>query len=217
MVVAARSRNQTNGDGRHKTGGSPPCHCRSTGALLDIAPELALQFARDCSEDFEAVYCFDCRGRSRTGIVGDIGSMLGLCLSGRLEQNYATLREWGASHRALVVIAGVRDEDRDFATPGGLTSAIFTKPLTDGLPGVITSRASDAVRRFDEHAGGEDGIRLGWVAVRLLQAQERFAEVLELLDSMWKSHAAEAINTPLCRSSGKDTGSVTTWTTITVL
>jgi hypothetical protein len=157
------------------------------GAAIGITPEMALKFARDYSEDFEAVYCFDGCGRSRAGIAGDIGSALGLCLSGRLEQNCATLHEWSASHRALFVIAGVQDTDRDFATPGGMTSVIFTIPRSDGLPCGIPSRASDAVGRFHEHAGRDDGIGLGWLAVRLLQAQERLAVVLELLDSMLES------------------------------
>ena len=30
------------------------------------------EFAEECTEDFEAVYRFDCRGRTRAGLVGDV-------------------------------------------------------------------------------------------------------------------------------------------------
>jgi hypothetical protein len=150
------------------------------GTALEIPAEFALRFAHDCREDFEAVYRFDCRDRSRAGITGDIGSNLGLVMSGTVEENRATLERWCAGHKALFVLAGVNGEDRDFATPGGRTSVIFTTPLPVGLPGSIPNATGDAVREFQETLD----IGLGWRAVKLLKVQERLAEVLEVLDAM---------------------------------
>jgi hypothetical protein len=150
------------------------------GAAVEIPAELAGRFAHECEEDFEGVCRIDCRGRSRAGIAGDMGSALGLLMSGTLEENRATLSEWCAGHRILFVLAGVSPEDRDFATPGGRSSVIFTGPLADGLPCSIPSVAGDAVRRFQETLS----LRLGWTAVNLLKAQGRCAEVLEVLGEM---------------------------------
>jgi hypothetical protein len=156
------------------------------GTAAEIPVELAEQFAVACSQDFEAVYRFDCRGRSRAGIAGDIGSALGLLMSGTLEENRVVLSEWCATHRVLFILAGVSAGDRDFATPGGRSSVIFIGPLVDNLPGHIPSGAADAVRRFEQTLYGdpEAGLRLGWTAANLLKTQGRFAEVLEVLDQM---------------------------------
>ncbi len=154
------------------------------GAAFDIEPETAAEFSEQCGQDFEAVYGFDCCGRSRAGIVGDIRGALGLPFSGRLEDDRATLAEWSATHRALFILAGVRAEDREFAMPGGRVSTLFTAP--GSLAGSIQSAAGDAVRDFEETAcmDAEAGLRLGWAAANLLKAQGRFAEVLEVLDAM---------------------------------
>jgi hypothetical protein len=141
------------------------------GSASGIEPEIAVQFANECADDFEAVYRFDCKGRSRAGVIGDIGSALGL-------QNRAAITEWFAGHRVLLLIAGVREEDRDFATPGGLGSVIFTAP--GDLPGCAPNRVGDAVRSFQETLLLLDG----WLAVGMLKAQERREEVLEVLGQM---------------------------------
>jgi hypothetical protein len=154
------------------------------GTATDIAAECALQFATECSEEFEAVYRFDCRARSRAGIVGDIGSALGLRMSGKLEQNCTTLTEWCATRRVLFVLAGVGDTDRPFITPGGLASAIFTTAPVAGFAGGIESGTRAAIRKFHESAEAGDRIHFGRAAVTLLETQQRFAEALELLDMM---------------------------------
>jgi hypothetical protein len=159
------------------------------GAAIDIAPERAVEFAAGCSEDFEAVYRFDCRGRSRAGILGDICTALGLPCSGRLEQNRATWSEWCARHRVLFVLAGVTAEDRDWLSPGGLASVVFTSPLAGDLPRAVPSWAADAVRKLDRilRADFEAALRHGWITVNLLKEQRRFAEVQELLELMARS------------------------------
>lgn len=155
------------------------------GAAFDIDPAPALRFAVECEHDFEAVWRFDFRGRGRKGIVGDICAALGLPFAGRIADDIASLKAWCAGHRSLFLLAGVKTEDREFATPGGRCSAIFTPP-TDELLGAIPSATADAVRKFEATSGGgdTDRLRLGWTAVNLLKTQGRCDEVLEILEAM---------------------------------
>jgi TIR domain len=156
------------------------------GTAAGLAPEFALRFATEFKQDFEAVYRFDCHRRSRAGIMGDIGSTLGLQMSGTLEENRSNLGAWSAHHRVLFVLADVNPEDRDFVNPGGRASMIFTGPAPGGLPGALPCGAADAVRKFEQivDVDVETGLRLGWIAVNLLKAQERFTEASEVLDAM---------------------------------
>lgn len=146
------------------------------GAVEDIAAEAAIRFTGACYQDFEGIYRFDLGGRTRAGILGDIGSALGLTMSGALEQNREALAEWCAARRALFLFANVRPEDRDFATFAGRASTIFT----GAMPETIPSATAGMVREFQRTRDTVDG----WKAVNLLKAQERHAEVLEVLDAM---------------------------------
>lgn len=158
------------------------------GTIAGIGAESANNFSNACREDFEAVYRFDFRSRTRTGIVGDIGSALGLPMSGTVEENRANVAQWCTTHRVLFVLANLKPEDRDFATFGGRASVIFTDPLADVLPGAIPTPAANAVRRFDETLR----IDHGWTAINLLKVQERHAEVLELLGAMSRAAHTQA-------------------------
>ena len=156
------------------------------GTAAEIQTALAVQFAEECAGDFEAVYRLDCRGRSRAGIFGDIGTGLGLRLPGTTEQNAGALREWCGRHRVLFVLAAVKAEDREFIAPGGRASVIFSSSSDAALPGSIGSGVRDAVRRFEDACcrDREAALRQGWIAVSLLKAQERFAEALEVLETL---------------------------------
>jgi hypothetical protein len=149
------------------------------GKAVDVDVELAVRFAEDCADDFEAVYRLDCRGRSRTGITGDIRSALGL-------GNPAAFTDWCADHRVLFVLAGVSTQDRDHVAPGGRASVIFTGPTEGALPGSVSNGAGEAVGRFHNglRVDVAEGLRLGWVAVGLLKALERIDEVSEVLAEM---------------------------------
>jgi len=156
------------------------------GIVRGIAPERALQFVSECSADFEAVHIFDCRNRSRAGILGDIGHRLGLNLSGRTEHNRAALAAWATGHRVLFVLAGVNDSDCDSLAPGGMTSVIFSLPPNGDFPGCVWSAAAEAVRAFSAslRANNAGSLTLGWSAVGILKGLARFAEVLEVLEAM---------------------------------
>ncbi len=132
-----------------------------------------VDFSEECAEDFEAVYRFDCRDRTRAGVMGDICCALGL-------ENRAALIDWCRAHRVLFLLTGVDERDRDWVPPAGLASVIFT----DGeLAGCVPGGAADAVRNF-HRAHGSEAIRLGWLAVRILKVQERAEEAAEVLSEM---------------------------------
>src|ERR1017187_9519468 len=77
---------------------------------------VGVDFDEACAEDFEAVYRFDCRGRTRAGVTGDVCCALGL-------QGRDALGEWCRLHRVLFVMRGVAD----WVAPGGLASVVFTE------------------------------------------------------------------------------------------
>ncbi len=85
------------------------------GIVDGIDPELAYKFANDCGADFEAVYSLDCRERSAAGIVGDLGSAMGLRLPGTLEKNVRDLHEHCRDHRVLFLLAGVAPDALEVA------------------------------------------------------------------------------------------------------
>jgi hypothetical protein len=142
------------------------CVADQPGEVGDVASDLAYKFAREYGADFEAVYSLDCYGRSRAGIVGEVGSAMGLRLPGTLDKNVHDLREYCRHHRVLFVLAGVSPEARDVTTFGGRASVI----LTD----------RDVSRETNPHVS----LRPGWATIAELKSAERFAEVVELLEIM---------------------------------
>jgi len=151
--------------------------------VADAVPALALRFAGDCAGDFEAVYRLNLQERSRAGIAGDVRNVIDLAYSGRTLDDEAAFQDWCASHRTLFLLAGVKEEDREYVAPGGRASVIFTKGT---LPASVPSFTADAVREFERalRAGTDTRVRLGWAAVNLLKQQSRFAEVSEVLEAM---------------------------------
>jgi hypothetical protein len=136
------------------------------GEVEDVASDLAYKFAREYGTDFEAVYLLDCHGRSRAGIVGEIGSAMGLRLPGTLDKNVRDLREHCRDHRVLFVLAGVSPEVRDVTAFGGRASVI----LTD--------------RDVSRETNPPVSLHSGWASIAELKSAERFAEIVELLEIM---------------------------------
>lgn len=153
------------------------------GIIEGIDPDLAYKFANDCGADFEAVYSLDCRERSPAGIVGDLGSVMGLRLPGTLEKNIRALHEHGRDRRALFLLAGVGPDAREIAAVGGRTSVILTdRAAFRSDPHSIGA----SVRQFHElrQTDPAAALRSGWAIVAGLKSTERFAEVVELLEIM---------------------------------
>jgi hypothetical protein len=153
------------------------------GAVDGVDPDLAYKFASECGADFEAVYSLDCQERSRAGIVGDLGSAMGLRLPGTLDRNLRDLQAHCRDRRVLCVLASVGPEARDVAALGGRTSVI----LTDRAAFASDPRSIGVlVRQFRElqETNPAAALRSGWAIVTELKSAERFAEVMELLESM---------------------------------
>jgi hypothetical protein len=153
--------------------------------------------------DFEASYTWRCFGRTRAGVLGDMGHALGLPLAGTVQENRETLAALCRKHRYLFLFEGVSAGDRDFLNFGGRSSVIFTcddQPRSRTGADAIAA-AFLAVPRDDSHCAlllgdavacmsqcldsdFELGLRFGWAIVSVLRAAQRFAETVEVLDSM---------------------------------
>ncbi|MDQ1471438.1 MAG: hypothetical protein QOJ99_2918, partial [Bryobacterales bacterium] len=173
------------------------------GFAWDVDHLVADEFAAACKWDFEAVHRVDCLGRTRAGILGDLGHLVQLRLAGIVEQNRETLVEWCRNHRRLFLFTGVAEADRDFLHFGGRVSAIFAvnAPARERASFEAIHAALFAVPRDEDVCAAmlgdaalcatgllesdfEAGSRLGWMLVSVLRAAERFAEAVETLDVM---------------------------------
>lgn len=172
----------------------------------DIDHASAMAFAQACAEDFEAVHVFDCLGRTKAGMLGDIGNAIGLKMPGNVEQNRETLRQRCRAHRYLFLLDNAPAAEHDFLNFGGLASIVCTvnSPARErvGLESIgpaflanprdeadCARLLADAVICATDLLGSdfEAGLRLGWALVSFLRAAERFAEAVEVLDSMEKA------------------------------
>jgi hypothetical protein len=146
-------------------------------------PDLAYRFATECSTDFEAVYLLDCQDRSRAGVVGDLGSAIGLRLPGTVAKNTRDLNEYCRDRRILFVLASMSQETQSLASFGGRTSVIFTDLAA--FPANPRS-IGNSVRHFHELRKTDSGsaLRCGWAIITELKSADRFAEVIELLEIM---------------------------------
>lgn len=173
---------------------------------FDVDYSEARIFAEASRADFEGAHEIDCHGRSRAGILADIGRAIGLPLAGNVTENRAAVKEWFRRHRWLLLIQNAVPEDRDFLDFGGLASAIFTTgaPVRARVAleevaaaflavprheEVCAAMAGEAIRHVAEllDSDFEAGLRLGWAVVLFLRATSRFAEAIELLDTMEQS------------------------------
>jgi hypothetical protein len=153
------------------------------GIIEGVDPDLAHKFASECGSDFEAVYSLDCRKRSPAGIVGDLGSAMGLRLPGTLEKNIRDLHEHCRDRRVLLLLAGMGPDAREVAAFGGRTSTILTdRAAFPSDPHPI----GGSVLQFHElrENNPATALRSGWAIVAELKSTERFAEVVELLELM---------------------------------
>src|ERR1700743_3503792 len=153
------------------------------GVIDGVDPDLAYKFASECSADFEGVHLLDCRDPSRGGIVGDLGSAMGLQLPGTLDRNVRDLHEHCRDRRVLFVLAGASPGVRDVAACGGRTSVILTDRAD--FPSDPHSIAF-AIRQFHEllETNPPSALRSGWAIVAELKSAGRFAEIVELLEIM---------------------------------
>jgi len=86
----------------------------------------ASRFAREATQDFEAVLWVPCQGRTLAQAAGELGHQLGLRLDGPAKENCARIRDQLAARRCLVVLDAPSPEISAELTAGGRTSTAVT-------------------------------------------------------------------------------------------
>ena len=125
---------------------------------MHVSGGVALRFAREAEEEFEAVLWVPCQGRTLAQAAGELGRQLGLALDGPRKENCVRIREILAVRRCLVVLDAPGAEVLPELIASGRTSTAITR---------------DPVRSF---ATPET-----LAYARRLVAERRFAEAYELL------------------------------------
>ena len=173
------------------------------GTETGVDYALVAAFSADCQLDFEGACTVDCLGRTRAGVLGDIGHAVHLRLAGNVPENHGACVDWCRVHRYLFVLHNVAPEDHVFLAFGGLSSVIFTAASPGRMPAdegqieavfiasprheaaclALLSDAAACVAGLLDSAY-DSGLRLGWAVVSVLRAAERFAETVEVLEMM---------------------------------
>ena len=173
------------------------------GLARTTLSETARTFASVYGGDFEAVHHVACHGRSRAGILGDLGYATGVPLSGNVAQNRAVLERECLHHRWLFILEDLPPEHEEWCAFGGRTSVLITQPerLREPVSVEELSAAFFALSRDNDRCAPligsatlrvfellpddfESGLRLGWALLAVLKSFARFAEMIEILAAM---------------------------------
>ncbi|MGH9720036.1 MAG: toll/interleukin-1 receptor domain-containing protein [Bryobacteraceae bacterium] len=92
---------------------------------------LALDFARACRADFDAVLAVACAHQSLARTAGELAYRAGLNLPGEIESVVRNLREWCAGRRTLVLLDQVRGPEPLGLIAGGRSSTAITTSCND--------------------------------------------------------------------------------------
>ena len=178
------------------------------GVAVNVAAEIARDFASACAGDFEGVYRVGCHGRSAAGILGDLGYAAGIRLPGNAAQNREALVTACAAHRWLFVFEGLSDEYRELVSFGGKSSVIVASDQAPPRVPVEDIGAAFLVSTRDDAQCGPlvgpatllcyellqsdfaEGLRLGWALLAVLKSAGRFAESVEVLAAMERAARA---------------------------
>jgi TIR domain len=136
---------------------------------LKTGGEEASRFAKEASQEFEAVLWIPCHCRSLAQVTGELGSQLGLTLEGTADQNCHRIQDLLASRRCLLILDSPAPELAAELIPPGRTSTLVTREPVSVVetPGTLA------------HA-------------RKLIASRRYAEAYELLYSLLDAEVAPA-------------------------
>lgn len=169
------------------------------GVQTNIERELALAFAHLHAKDFEGVFWLQCANRSRAGILGDLAYVLGMRLSGPVEQNERTLRQFCVNRRLLLIFESNTPAETDWLTFEGLTSVIFavgpTNTSTRSLAetaALFSNWRSNSDACFAALADAQKHLRISGAnshsvalsAFSFLKHAGRLAEAYEFLDPL---------------------------------
>ena len=113
----------------------------------------ASRFAREATQDFEAVLWVPCQGRTLAQAAGELGHQLGLTLDGPAKENCSRIRDLLAARRCLVVLDAPGPEISAELTASGRTSTAVTIDAVTILKTPQTpvyARSLIAARRYAE-------------------------------------------------------------------
>jgi hypothetical protein len=91
-----------------------------------ITGEMAERFAREASEEFEAVLWVPAQERSLAQVSGELGAQLGVTLEGTAEDNCERIRDLLSSRRCLLVLDAPAGGHEEWLVPRGRTSTLTT-------------------------------------------------------------------------------------------
>jgi hypothetical protein len=134
---------------------------------LEASGPAASRFAREASQDFEAVPWVPCHGRSLAQAAGELAGLLGLVLDGPAEQNCQGIRDLLSRRRCLLVLDAPAPELATALVPQGRSSALLT------LDPVLVAQTEESV-----------------AYARTLISSRRYAEAYELLYRLLQSGVA---------------------------
>jgi hypothetical protein len=100
---------------------------------------LALEFAHQHREDFDAVFWLTCGSRTAAALAGDLAAQLGLRLNRDLEFNLHHLRQLCARYRCLLILDDAVESTAALLTPRGRTSVLITTCRPD-VPGALAAQ-----------------------------------------------------------------------------
>jgi hypothetical protein len=121
--------------------------------VMHVSGELAWRFAREATDEFEALLWIPAHRRSLAEVSGEIGEQLGLALDSTAEANCEKIREFLFNRRCLLVLDAPTEEHINAVIPGGRTSALITEePVSvDELPDSFErARTLIGARRYAE-------------------------------------------------------------------
>ena len=172
------------------------------GTFCDLPAADVARFTGAYARDFRAVHVIDGSARSRAGLFGQIGRVLGLTLAGTVDESRDQVLEFCRAHRDLFVFRNVDPANRPLVSFGGLSSTIFETKESREFPsaGAVCEAFFSPSRDLDRCADllgatlvvlpsllsddYDTGKRLGWAVRALLRNWDRNAEAIELLDMM---------------------------------
>lgn len=142
---------------------------------------LALEFGRECREDFDEILMTDASGRSLAAAAGDLAAQLGLRLEGDLESNLERLRDFCRDRRFLVIVAGVDGFDAAELSFGGRCSTAIVPDGGIAVSGDSLAAIQRALNRPSRQMPWEEVCDLVRQGRRLSTAEGRLAECYELM------------------------------------
>ena len=160
------------------------------GSATAASANLAAEFARLSTADFDEIFRLECAGRTLAALAGDLATQLGLRLDGDLASNLARMRDFCSERRFLLLFDGARSTAMHELVFGGRCSTLIcTEPGPRGGDRKDDElRATQRVLLDAKNANFDEVCRLARMARRLFRDQGRIAETYEIMQQ-WRAAA----------------------------